>query len=148
MTLRIGPLPSSDALGWIENTRRLIAVVSEATNSPFALPAEVAGEMDRLLAAWQRRPRESVTFRWTCVISTDHLKYLLIYWFNIANMTDQHLDQVSATWSSARGERFHSAVLTSVLEQLSLAEPVFVRRFARQRSSLTSDATTPVPALH
>ena len=127
--LRLGPLPPAEALVWTADTLDLFDAVEGDPRLPFALPVEALVEMRAVVTALRARASAAgQPFFWDCETTLPELKTLITYWLNLGKLSERTLDRIGGRYSGEVGERFHAALLTSLLAQLEAVDPVYAER--------------------
>jgi hypothetical protein len=118
----IGPLPSSVALAWIDNSRRLLLGVRDAR---VPLDIEVHEDLvdlcDSLLSVWEAHARRDATFDVTLDVDVAQLTGVARQWLEIGRLTDDELDAIGCTWAPPDAQPFSIALETGVIHALAAA---------------------------
>jgi CheY-like chemotaxis protein len=120
LTVRVGPVPSSAALDWIDNTGRIIDAVRrhpELTVEPVD-PA-VLRTFDDYLATWREVAAGDDTFSWVASASPEDVERLVGAWATIDAIPEERLVEVGCSFSSPTGRIFFSAVTTAIAEAVA-----------------------------
>lgn len=128
MIIRLGPLPRDGAVRWTKDAMALLDALGESPLLPFALPLEQRMAMQALLEAMHRRALSADVFEWTLETTLGDLKPILAYWLNIGRLSDQAVADAGGRWSSPEGEEFHTALLSTLIDQLAEVDASYAER--------------------
>lgn len=130
MRLRLGPLPAAEGRVWTADTLKLFDAVDGDPCLPFALPVETLIGMRAIVEAMGRRAASTTegSFTWECDTTLAELKTLITYWLNLGKLSERTLASIGGRYSGAEGERFHTALLDSLLAHLRSVDPEYAAR--------------------
>jgi hypothetical protein len=142
--LRLGPLPCAEALVWTTDTLALFDAIEDDPRLPFALPFEALVGMRGVVSALRAVAARTAapSFFWECETTLGDLKTLVTYWLNLGKLSDETLESIGGRYSGDVGERFHAALLASLIEGLEAADPVYAARLRQVWSQPVSPVDT------
>jgi CheY-like chemotaxis protein len=115
--VKIGPVPSSSALAWIDNAERIVEAVRA---QPALLDRPVAPEIfeafHRFLRVWRDIASANSEFFWAARANPAEVSVLLEAWASIGRIPDERLEAAGCPRGGADGRAFHEAVTTAILE--------------------------------
>jgi DNA-binding NarL/FixJ family response regulator len=118
--LRLGPVDSSAARAWVDNTSTIIAAV-RANPKILAepVPNEVLDVFDRFLVTWRALASATEDFYWTARAEAAEVERLVECWARIDRMSDDQLETLGVHWSGPEGEPFFRALTACVIDAVS-----------------------------
>lgn len=123
LTLTLGPLPSSIARVWIENTLKIIrGVDAHRDELGLDLPDGITDLFVGYLQAWLDVAEANDEFFWAAGADPDDARRLVECWATIDSMTDEQLALIDCHWSPPEGEPFFVALTAAVLDALARHE--------------------------
>lgn len=131
--VRVGPLPSSCARLWVENTVEIMDAVRrhpEVIGDP--VPDEVLDMYAQLLDSWGTVARETEVFFWVGRARPDEVRRLVEEWARVDSMGDERMAQLGCHWSGPEARPFFTALTEGVLDALRKHEDT--RRLAERLS--------------
>jgi DNA-binding NarL/FixJ family response regulator len=119
LEVRVGPVESSAALVWIDNTRQILHALSEHPEAlDEVVPDDVLDAFGRFLDTWQEVAATNETFSWVARAAPAEVNRLVVSWAVIDRLTDDDLHALGCDWSPAEGASFFSALAAGVLAAL------------------------------
>jgi CheY-like chemotaxis protein len=119
LEVRVGPVESSAALVWIENTK---CILEEVHRRPDVLdepvPEDVFGVFRGFLDSWQEVAATNTTFHWMARAAPAEMNHLIESWAVIDRLSDQALEELGCHWSPPEGAPFFAALSQGVLAAL------------------------------
>ena len=116
----IGPVKSDLALGWIDNSRGLVAAVRKHQR---CVAIEVRDDMldlcDVPLDIWSSHAHKNDPFVWGQDTDTDQVRYLVRQWIEIGALTNDELAHLGCTWAPEWTRPFGDALVTGALTVLA-----------------------------
>jgi CheY-like chemotaxis protein len=117
--VRVGPVDSSAALVWIDNTQRILrAVRGHPEVLDESVPDDVFEAFDRFLGTWRAVADTNPTFIWVARSDPAEVNHLVESWAVIDRLSDEGLHSLGCDWSPPEGEPFFRALTTGVLAAL------------------------------
>ena len=119
LEVRVGPVESSAALVWIDNTRQILDAVRrnpDAVGAP--IPADVFDTFERFLETWRDVAATNATFSWVARAAPAEVNHLVESWAVIDRITDDTLHRLGCDWSPPEGVPFFAALSSGVLAAL------------------------------
>lgn len=119
LEVRVGPVDSSAALIWIENTKRILHAVRrhpEVLEEPVS--DDVFDAFGRFLDTWQEVAATNATFSWIARAEPAEVNRLVESWAVIDRLTDAGLHTLGCDWSPPEGVPFFEALSAGVLTAL------------------------------
>ena len=118
----MGPLPSSVALAWIDNSRRLLGCVRDAT-VPLAIDRNehLIDLCDSLLDVWEAHAHRDGTFDWSADVDVMQLTGIVRQWIEIGRLTDDELAALGCSWAPPEATAFSTALEAGVVGALAAA---------------------------
>jgi DNA-binding NarL/FixJ family response regulator len=117
--VRVGPVDSSVALVWIDNTKRILRALRhhpEILDEP--VPDDVFEAFGAFLDTWQEVATANTTFRWVARAAPAEVNHLVESWAVIDRLTDEGLQRLGCAWSPPEGAPFFAALAAGVLDAL------------------------------
>jgi len=117
--IRVGPVPSSAALAWVTNTRRLLDALErdpEVLDDP--VPDDVLALFRSFLSQWEQVAAAGPEFRWVARAGADEVLRAVTYWAAVDDMTDEQLARLGVGWAPPEAEPFFHALTGGVLASL------------------------------
>jgi CheY-like chemotaxis protein len=119
LEVQVGPVESSAALVWIDNTQRILDAVRrhpEVLEEP--VPDDVFDTFGRFLDTWREVAATNATFSWMARAAPAEVNRLVESWAVIDRLTDESLRALGCDWSPPEGTPFFSALVAGVLTAL------------------------------
>jgi CheY-like chemotaxis protein len=114
--VRVGPVDSSAALVWIDNTQRILnAVRHHPEVLDDTVPDDVFDAFDRFLSTWRAVADTNPTFVWVARSDPTEVNHLVESWAVIDRLSDDGLHSLGCDWSPPEGDPFFRALTSGVL---------------------------------
>ena len=118
MQIQVGPVPSTAARAWIQNTRRILSALRlhpDVLDEP--IPDDVIDLFERFLHLFEEG-NVGDEFYWTARAPASEVQHLVEWWARIDAMSDAQLEELGVTWAPPEGEPFFHALTAGVLRAL------------------------------
>lgn len=117
--VKIGPIPSSAAIAWIDNAVRIVAAVRASPEVlDRSVPTEVFDAFDRFLRVWRDIAGANDEFFWAARADPNEVSDILESWAAIGRIPDERLAELGCERGLPAGRPFFEAVTQAILESV------------------------------
>lgn len=121
--VHVGPVDSSAALVWINNTRCILDAVRRKPDVlDHEIPHDVFDTFTRFLDTWNDVAATNPTFVWVARADTAEVNRLVTSWAAIDRLSDDALHRLGCDWSPPAGEPFFRALTAGILDAMAAHE--------------------------
>ena len=117
--VRVGPVPSSAARLWVQNTS---CILSSLHSHPEVIPSgvteDVLDRFGRFLETWGEIAQEHAEFSWAARTTPSEIQRLVESWAALDRLSDEDLVVLDCAWSPSEARPFFNALTSGVLEAL------------------------------
>jgi hypothetical protein len=131
----IGPVPSDVTLGWIANSRTIIAGVrAHRSEVSIRVHDDLADLCETLLDVWEGIASRTDVFQWDMDVTAETIVHLIDQWLEFGALSDDELALIGCTWAPDWTRSFSDALLAGAAAALEELGPYGEALLERLRS--------------